>query len=223
MKRVLKRSVIAAEIYDIIKEQILDHTLAPGEKANIDQIARDLNVSNIPVREALQRLAAEGFIKMVPYKGMFVMSISLQEFDEIFEVRTHLETFAICKAMRRLSQEQLQKLDCDMKAWGKQNPVSTEEKLELISQINKGLHGMILRHCGNELLKQLVESFIERVSRYLALIQPEMTDDIIEHEMQEHGQVLDALIKGEQTEAVQAMKRHLNNSHERTRKYLDFH
>src|SRR5690242_2676186 len=75
LKVSLNRNVLTQEIYNLLKEQILSHTLPPGDKINIDQIARDLDVSNIPIREALSRLTADGFVRMVPFKGMFVTEI----------------------------------------------------------------------------------------------------------------------------------------------------
>jgi DNA-binding GntR family transcriptional regulator len=112
--RKITRTVVTKEIYEMIKEQILQHQLEPGEKINIDQLARELEVSNIPIRESLSRLVAEGLVMAVPYKGMFVTHMSLKELNDIFELRQSLEPLALRKAFHSLPKAEIHKV---LKKW----------------------------------------------------------------------------------------------------------
>lgn len=107
MTKQLHRYVLTDELYSLLKQQILSHTLPAGEKINIDKLTRELGVSNIPIREALFRLATEGFVTVVPFKGMYVAPLSLKDIDDIFEIRVHLEELAVRKAVRHIPQERL--------------------------------------------------------------------------------------------------------------------
>ncbi|MCZ8515241.1 GntR family transcriptional regulator [Paenibacillus filicis] len=216
----LKRHLLTEEIYSIVKEEIMNRSLVPGEKVNIDQLARELQVSNIPVREALSRLAAEGLVKTVPFKGMFVMHMSLQELDEIFELRIELESLAVRKSVKEMGEQELQKLYDHMLQWKSAKLDTLDEKLSYVHLMNEGLHGLILKHCGNEMLMQLVKMYIERINRYLTLLNPEMHLQLVEQEWEEHWDVILALKKRNVEQSVEKMQIHLRQSHLRNRELI---
>lgn len=214
--RKITRTVVTKEIYEMIKEQILQHKLEPGEKINIDQLARELEVSNIPIRESLSRLAAEGLVMAVPYKGMFVTHMSLKELDDIFELRQSLEPLALRKAFHSLPKAEIQKV---LKKW--QNSTlphdqSFKEALKIIAAMNEDVHGLYLDRCGNDTLYQMVHQFIERIQRYLLVLLPELQIDILSQEWKEHLEVLAALGEGDLEQALVSLEQHLNNSRIRT-------
>ena len=60
--------MLLEQVYELLKEQIIDRVYGPGDKLNIDAIAREMKVSSTPVREALARLVAEGLVAAVPYR-----------------------------------------------------------------------------------------------------------------------------------------------------------
>ncbi|WP_127584626.1 GntR family transcriptional regulator [Paenibacillus koleovorans] len=220
MKKSLSRYVLTDEIYALLKEQLLNHHIAPGEKINIDQLGRELEVSNIPIREALSRLTAEGLVSMVPFKGMYATEISLQELDEIFEIRMELEGLAIRNAAGQIPAELLHKLERDMQAWSGQQPSGSEASVKLIAEMNDGLHGLILEHCSNQTLRNLITVYIERIQRYLAFIHQELNQHIVNEEWAEHMEVVKALSAGKVGEAEHALLQHLANSHQRTRNFF---
>lgn len=211
------RSVITEEIYDIIKEQILTSSLKPGEKINIDHLARQLDVSNIPVRESLSRLAAEGLVISTPFKGMFVTHMSLQELDEIFELRQSLELLALRKASSSLNQEELEKLLASWKAFTIPADQPFDEALQTIVKMNEQFHGLYLERCGNKTLKQLIENYMERIQRYHLVLHTDLQKELLQTELNEHLKVLESLAAGRQEEALSLLEDHLRHSHRRTR------
>lgn len=220
MKKSLNRYVLTDEIYSLLKEQLLHHEIAPGDKINIDQLARELEVSNIPIREALSRLTAEGLVHMVPFKGMYATEMSLRELDEIFEIRLELEGMAIRKAAPAIPEPLLHSAANRMKSQSQRKPENSDEKIGVIADMNASLHGLVLDHCGNDTLKNLIRVYIERIQRYLSYIRQDMKPQVIEEEYAEHLQVIEALLAKDFAAAEHALARHLRNSHARTRGFF---
>jgi DNA-binding GntR family transcriptional regulator len=209
-KKQLSRNVLTDQLYLLIKNQILLHEMSAGDKINIDKLARDFGVSNIPIRESLFRLASEGLVTIVPFKGMFVSEMSLKDIDEIFEIRQSLEELSVRKAVNRIPKELLQQLLQQIHA----EEDSTEEivKEDAISRMNDGLHGTILKYAKNENLRQTVLFLIERIHRYLILHHYPIE---IRAEKLEHEAIIRALLEENTENAIQAMRLHLQNSHQR--------
>ena len=97
-------------VYQSLRGAIMRGELAPGQRLVIDDIARRLEVSAIPIREALQSLQSEGLVVSAPHVGATVASISQDEVHEVFSIMEGLETVAVREAAARLTQEQGQSL-----------------------------------------------------------------------------------------------------------------
>lgn len=215
-KKQLNRYVLTDELYALLKQQILSHEMTAGDKINIDKLARDLGVSNIPIRESLSRLASEGFVTIVPFKGMFVAEMNLQDIDEIFEIRSQLEELAVRKATLRIPGERLRQILQELTA--QQDTTAEHNEEYAIRQMNEKLHGTILSYCGNSNLQQLAVSLIERIHRYLNLYHYKIE---IDAEKSEHETIILCLLDGDTERAVAAMRLHLQNSHRRLRKNFE--
>ena len=220
MKKGLSRHMLVDEIYALVKEKIINHEIAPGEKINIDQLGRDLQVSNIPIRESLARLAAEGLVDTIPFKGMFVTKLSLQDLDEMFEIRAELEGLAIRKAAPHIPVKKVEKLQSDMRKWADAGLADNGERIRFVAKMNERLHGLILEYCGNSLLRGLIRSYIEKVQRYLSLSRTDLEQAIVQLEWEEHMRIVQSLAMQDAEAAEQALEVHLRNSHARTRKFL---
>ncbi|MFD0960792.1 GntR family transcriptional regulator [Paenibacillus chungangensis] len=218
MSKGLSRYVLAGEIYTVIKEKILSHEISPGDKINIDRLARDLEISNIPIRESLSRLAAEGLVETIPFKGMFVAKLSLQELEEMFEIRRELESLALRKAAPRIPAERLHQLEHGILERGDRSHEEDEAGLRTISEMNDGVHGLVLDYCGNHLLEHMIRSYIEKIQRYLTLSRKNVNDDIVHEEREEHLAIVRFLASRDTNSAERALKTHLDNSLERTKK-----
>lgn len=216
MSNKLNRTNLTEEIYRIVKEDILSHKLPAGEKINIDQLARTLEVSNIPIREALSRLQSEGYLHMVPFKGMYVNLLSLQELKEIFEIRLHLEPLAVEKATMAIPEEKLKWLYEYMINLRDNTLMDANSGLVLISEMNVSIHGTILEYCDNMNLKNLVIGYIEQIQRYLTYIRINLHVNDAAMEWAEHNEVLFKLLQRDAKGASNAMAAHIRNSQERT-------
>jgi DNA-binding GntR family transcriptional regulator len=87
----LKHRTLSSAIVDRLRQQILDGSYPAGSQLRQDALAQVFEVSRIPVREALFQLEAEGFVRIVPHKGAIVSGLSLDEINDVFELRKLLE------------------------------------------------------------------------------------------------------------------------------------
>ena len=99
----IQKEVLRDKIYELLKGWILGGKLKPGEKIIELSLAKQLNVSRAPLREALLALSQQGFITIKPHQGSFVTELSGQDIREIFEVREVLEIYAAKKARHKLT------------------------------------------------------------------------------------------------------------------------
>ena len=88
--------------YVELKEMIISGKLKSNERIDEELLSKSLNVSRTPVREAINKLEQEGWINIVPRKGMFVNNISIKEINDVFQVRSNLEPIILEMAFERL-------------------------------------------------------------------------------------------------------------------------
>ena len=103
----IQRQTIASMTVVALRERILRGDYPEGEPLRQDAIADELGVSRIPVREALRQLEAEGLVTFSPHRGAVVSSLSLDEIDELFELRADIECDLLQRAVPMMTKEQL--------------------------------------------------------------------------------------------------------------------
>jgi DNA-binding GntR family transcriptional regulator len=104
------RSLLRERIAQVIRESVLQGALKPGEQLVEAALAKGLKVSRAPLREAFQLLERQGFVRIVPREGTYVVSLTPSEIAEIYVLRDALEPIAACGACRNLQPEDSQTL-----------------------------------------------------------------------------------------------------------------
>src|SRR5271154_560379 len=94
------------QAFGILREQILDGKYEPGSRLNEVEVAEAMGISRGPLREALQRLVAEGLVVVVAHRGAFVRSFSPLELQQMYEFREIVESGAARLAARRATDEE---------------------------------------------------------------------------------------------------------------------
>ena len=107
----LQRQTVASMTLDAIRDGILHGNYAEGEPLRQDALADELGVSRIPIREALRQLETEGLVTFNPHRGAIVSSLSLDEIEEVFDLRATIETDLLRRAMPHLTTHQLDQAD----------------------------------------------------------------------------------------------------------------
>src|SRR5215204_1983646 len=102
---------LKANVTDILRQLIIEGTLAPGTEFNQAQIAEQLGVSRGPIREALGQLEQEGLVQSTPYKGVIVTPLTRKYVEELYSVRTALELLGLDYSIDRMSDADIKHLD----------------------------------------------------------------------------------------------------------------
>lgn len=155
--------LMSEEIADILRENIISGNLNPGEKVNEYQVAKLLNISRPPIREAFRLLTAEGLITLVPRKGAFVSKLSVQEVKEIYEMKSMMESFAVRLAIPIVDEKEVSKLDSInnlMEEKIKQN------NFKAILKLNIEFHRKMIKMSKNEKLAHFYESIVLPIRKY---------------------------------------------------------
>jgi DNA-binding GntR family transcriptional regulator len=113
----VERKTVTDLAVEALREKILRGDYPEGSQLRQDAVATDLGVSRIPVREALRQLEAEGLVQFSPHCGAVVSSLSLEEIEELFELRGFLESQVIRMAIPRLTAEDLDRADAILDAY----------------------------------------------------------------------------------------------------------
>lgn len=106
----VSRLPLNEQVYRTLVELITNGTLGPGTELREQHLAKQMNVSATPVREAIRRLASDGFVEIIPYHGAVVRTLNQQEITEAYACREALERLAVAEAIGHLRDQDIQNL-----------------------------------------------------------------------------------------------------------------
>ncbi len=174
--------------YGAIKGAIAEGRYLPGGKIGISQIARELSTSDIPVREAMQRLEAEGLLEYTPHVGFRVTRPDFGDYVHMFEVRQLLEGEAAKRAATRISASslaELKRLDTEMAT------AMREGAMQSFSQLNRQFHTVLFEASENPVLIREIEHVGSIYPRTHAIFV--MFPQRAESAMREHAVIIQCL------------------------------
>jgi len=148
--------------YTVLRDRIHSGTFAPKARLNIDALARELGVSAIPVREALRRLEAEGWVKFQPNVGAIVAPVDATTWEQQMVAVAILEGAATADAVAHLRPSDLAKL---RKLAAEMEEVAADGDMAKFSRLNRRLHATVTARCGNPYLLELLEQTNQRLDR----------------------------------------------------------
>ncbi|MEM6843296.1 MAG: GntR family transcriptional regulator [Bacteroidota bacterium] len=190
--------------YQKVKQMILSHKLAPGQKIVQDKLADSLGISRTPLRSALQMLEAEHLVESIPRRGVIVRHFSNEEIVEIYDCRIALECTAVRLFTQRARPVAIEKLH-HLFAPFVDRSASTNPQEYRTADIK--FHDTIVRQCGNSFLRKLFQQgnlllYIDRIG----LVRPP------EETLSEHLSIIEAITNRNADEAESLMKAHLIHS-----------
>lgn len=107
----LQRQTTTARVVALLRDQILSGALPEGLQLRQEKLAAELGVSRVPIREALHQLEAEGLVKQESHKGAIVSGLSIDDLEEVYEIRARLETWLLELSMPLLTEQHYAKAD----------------------------------------------------------------------------------------------------------------
>lgn len=158
---------LAEAVYKQFLGALVSGRILPGERLTVDSIATRMEVSHIPVREALQRLQESGFLSINRKTGVIINELSIERIEEVLEIRITLETLAARKAALTRRKGTLDKLEALQREYEYNAVFHNVDKL---LKINKEFHHTIYREADMPILENIIEGLWYRMSPYFHLL-----------------------------------------------------
>ncbi|HUF84881.1 MAG TPA: GntR family transcriptional regulator [Acidimicrobiia bacterium] len=187
-----------------LTEAILTGELAPGERLVAATLAKRWSVSATPLREAFQRLAAQGLVETAPQRGARVAPASARDAEEIYELRLLLEPRALRDSLEHSDEAHRTEIDAAYERFV--NPPRGTDLLAVVDA-HREFHATLLARCRSRWLLRFVEQLAEHSQRYqlMSLGQRDGHHDV----EAEHQSLRDAVVAGDVEGAVAQLESHL--------------
>jgi DNA-binding GntR family transcriptional regulator len=202
----MARRVLSDEIFEAMRSSILHGEYRPNQRLVELEIAENLRASRTPVREAMQRLAAEGLIAR-DRRGWVVHEFSPHELREILETRAALEGFATRLAALRASDDQLREIATLYPPYDELLAHHASERHIRIVELNDAYHALIAGCCGNARLEETIRRNGSYYFNYP--VAGHYTNEEHRSAFAEHDRITAALVARDEVEAEQAMRAHI--------------
>ena len=192
----------ADEAYNIIKEMIVNLQLQPSADISEEKLIQELNISRTPIREALQKLAKDGFVIVYPRKGTIVADITLDLINSIYEIRILNEPHMSRIACMKIHDEWIQRMKAGFLSFGEQ-----DVDIAGYIRLDYELHTELTRHTNNIFLKNLFKVVNDHNHRIR--IQTSRRNDVYGRSIQEHLEIIKALEGRNEAAVEEAVRTHI--------------
>ncbi len=207
------------QVYEILKDSILNGDIPPQQKLKETRVANELNVSRTPVREALLMLELEGMIRISPQDGFVVQGITdKKQVNDLFQVRGQLEGMAARLAAENITPDNLHQLKSTlelMKTKMEDNPDAREDFLKF----EFFFHRLIYQAADNEYLNEALNKLFEKIHRFRSKSFTRM--DRMKEVYEELEEIYNHIAAGEAEKAERAALDHLHNAEKAVKESFD--
>ena len=203
---------LAEEAYEAIFAQLMALRIAPGSRITVDNLARELNVSQTPIREALGRLEGEGLViktHLIGYSA--ARQISRRRFDELYELRLLLEPEAAARAARQMDERKIAELRELAGVMSHRQGGDERVRYSAFARLDATFHDRILEFAGNDLIRQTLAHQHTHFHIFRLMFHSRVTEEALD----EHEALLAAIEAGDGKVANQAMREHIEHSRDR--------
>jgi DNA-binding GntR family transcriptional regulator len=202
------RTPLRDSVYSQLREAILEGEFEPGRELSEVGLAQRFETSRSPIREALGRLEQEGHVLRKANGRAIVAPLDAEELSNLYEVRAWVEGLAARLAAPRLTGLALDQMSAHldrMRACGLAGDIPGS------LEAGGNFHDVVLDHCANDPLREIVERLRAHIKRYRRVIASNRHQNA---RASEHAEILDALVRRDADGAEAAMKRHILRSAE---------
>ena len=188
------------QVYDVLKDAIIQHTLPIGYKLDVNKLAKQWGISRTPVNDAIQRLTAEGLVSVVPRRGTFIANMNVKDILEFMDVRLMFELRAAELVIDKLVPEQLQAMK---KLLDEIDELIKAETIDCIqySKLDMEFHLLPISWTKNQKLYQIYQA--QNFQWYMSRLLKSFAGQA------EHWNIFRAYEKGSLEEARKAVTSHI--------------
>ena len=206
------REVVCETLRDAIRKGVLK----PGERLMEIQLAEELGVSRTPVREAIRKLELEGYVIMMPRRGTYVANLSIRDVNEVFEIRTSLDSLASGLAAERITDEELERLQRLLVFIGGYIETNNMDK---IVETDTEFHDLLYQASRNTRLVGIIFNLREQLTRFRATSMS--FPGRLKATLEEHRRIVEAIAQGDVKEAQLAAEDHMEKSEQTLLKSME--
>jgi DNA-binding GntR family transcriptional regulator len=195
---------MGARVYRALLNSIVTGQIEPGTQLRPDVIARQLEVSTTPVREAMHRLESDGLAVKMPYQGWFVREFTSDQIQELYEVRAALECLGVRLACERITDTEIDWLRTHQSV-GEATLAAGD--LEAYRVYNQDLHAAILKAARNSYLSSVMGQL--RLQNEMLMVKTSRIAGRSLRAFEEHGRVIELMAHRQAKAAEQLMQTHI--------------
>lgn len=196
----ISKNVLSSKVYTALREMIANHRFQPGARLNVEKISKELEVSRTPVWEAVRRLQQEGLVENIPYRGVFMVEMTLERALELYQIREALEGLAARLAALSANGKILEKMNETLQA---QARVIQKGDLLGYSRSDFEFHSLIHRMSRNAVLHEMLDSLrakMQPVTMEVRSILPRLYED--------HLEIMEAIRSKDPEKSERILRRH---------------
>lgn len=196
----------AREVYTCLREMILNFELYPGSRVTETELADHFGVSRTPIRSALQRLEAEGYLSVLPKQGCFIRNLDIEDLGRYYQVRLSLEQLSLQLACTYMSDAALNKLAA---AWDPARQVDRSDDPEEMEARDETFHLALAEGGGNLVLR----NYLADVNRHLRLVRRFgfTQAESIDRTYDDHFRICQCLLRRDLAQAQALMRDHISH------------
>ena len=206
----IARETVQDRVYGVLRDRLMRGGFEPGQKLKIAELATALGTSAMPVREALNRLAAERAIESMPNRSVRVPSLSKDSLRDLMDTRYAVEGLAVARAAANMDEPTLLLLGQIIAA---QSETDAEHVSEASAEQNRAFHFTIYRKSGSSVLLPIIESLWLQFGPYLR-VASERFDGREGRGTNFHIEIVDALSRGDAAAARRALESDIGRAFE---------
>lgn len=203
----VSRTTLGDRVYERVRDAIIRGELPAGTEINQVELAGQLGVSRVPVREALRRLQAERLLDANPFQRFVVTRLSREQVLELFDLRQTLETFAALRARTRPDFATVDLPAAQVVAASMELGMSAEEWLQADMAFHRSLYGR------DSAVSSIIDEVRVRIYRYVHLAAPDLPRR--KEVLAEHQMILDAVERGTEDEIRTVIEAHVGHTRDR--------
>jgi DNA-binding GntR family transcriptional regulator len=216
VQRLVQREPLTRSVYQVVIDMLMTHTLEPGARLSIEELARTLGVSQTPIREALARVEADGLIIKEPGRSYTVAPLmGIEQVRDLIELRMLVEPPAAAKAAVRASTREISELRTLSRTGGAGHEnTAAANRLDMVYDAT--FHATVATLAGNQMIADMLARLRSHMHTYRLYYQSghyAVTKN-------EHVAVVQAIAKRDPDAAEEAMRTHLAKGLERMETFV---
>ena len=202
--RVARRKSLREEVYDSLKKSILHGKLKGGQRLIEEQLAHQIGISRTPVREAFHKLERDELVTRLPKGGFAVREFTKEDVEEIFGIRSALESYAAYLATLHISPEKIFNLEKKIEETEKTLKSGDNDK---VVQLHTEFHDLLYKSCKSTKLIEMINNFRDYFYRYRSALL--RTEGGFRYSNEGHRRMLEAMKKKNPRLVERLVRQHL--------------